>query len=162
IMTSYKPNREEFLLAAESILKQTWRNLELIIVDDATPGEPPKVLEDIEHSDDRVKVLRLETNGGTYVARNIGFHHAMGDYVTGQDSDDWSHPERIARQVDYLEATPSAPAVVTRAIRTDENLVRVVPGISPDRICGVRLVTRAYIVHKIGGYVIAIEAAAEG
>jgi len=159
IMTSYKPNREEFLLAAESILKQTWRNLELIIVDDATPGEPPKVLEDIEHSDDRVKVLRLETNGGTYVARNIGFHHAMGDYVTGQDSDDWSHPERIARQVDYLEATPSAPAVVTRAIRTDENLVRVVPGISPDRICEVSLMTRADIVHKIGGYLPARKAA---
>lgn len=159
IMTSYKPNSQEFLLAAESILKQTWRNLELIIVDDATPGEPPKVLDDIQHSDDRVKVLRLESNGGTYVARNIGFHHARGDYVTGQDSDDWSHPERIARQVEYLEATPSAPAVVTRAIRTDENLVRVVPGVAPDRICEVSLMTRADIIRKIGGYLPARKAA---
>lgn len=159
IMTSYKPKRQEFLLAAKSILKQTWRNLELIIVDDATPGEPPKVLDEIERSDDRVRVLRLELNRGTYVARNIGFHHARGEYVTGQDSDDWSHPERIVRQAEYLEATPSAPAVVTKAIRTDENLVRVVPGVAPNRICEVSLMTRADIVRKIGGFLPARKAA---
>ena len=54
--------------------------------------------------DPRVRVIRMVANGGTYVARNAGLDAATGDFVTFQDSDDWSHPLRLERQVAPLLA----------------------------------------------------------
>lgn len=91
--------------AAESILKQTWRNLELIIVDDASDDATWDILQDIAASDPRVKVFRNIKNVGPYISKNIALAYSKGDYITGQDSDDWSHPQRIEKQALYLEAT---------------------------------------------------------
>lgn len=91
--------------AAESILKQTWRNLELIIVDDASDDATWDILQDIAASDSRVKIFKNIKNVGPYISKNIALAYSKGDYITGQDSDDWSHPQRIEKQALYLEAT---------------------------------------------------------
>lgn len=152
IMTSYKPEERVLKLAVDSILRQSWRNLELIIVDDASPAEFAPILSRLESIDRRIRVLRGTENRGTYQARNLGFAAASGEYVTGQDSDDWSHPQRLEHQVQYLEANPEASGVVVEAIRLNNDLVRMFPGRIPNRLCEVSLMLRANLANEIGGY----------
>lgn len=153
IMTSYKPESETFLLAVESILNQSWRNLELIIVDDASPPEYKDTLQQAKRLDPRVTVIEIPENGGTYRARNVGLGVASGEFITGQDSDDWSHPARITMQVRYMLDDPAASGVVVEAIRVNEELIRTFPGRLPQRPCEVSLMTRASLANELGGYV---------
>lgn len=152
IMTSYKPEREDFLTAVASVVKQSWQNLELIIVDDASPNEFKPVLTEAEELDHRVRIIRLKENGGTYRARNIGISAATGEFITGQDSDDWSHPERLAIQIEYLLENPSVPGVIVEAIRADNALVRTFPGRIPHGPCEVSFMLRVELAREVGGY----------
>lgn len=94
IMPAY--NAEKTLeLAARSILNQTWRRLELIILDDASSDGTWEIARKIAASDERVKIFRNAANVGPYVSKNVGLRVARGDYVTGHDADDWAHPERL-------------------------------------------------------------------
>jgi len=85
--------------AAQSILNQTWRNLELLIVDDCSTDGTWAVLQQIAANDDRVKIRRNKVNVGPYVSKNIALTMAQGDYVTGHDADDWAHPQRLENHV---------------------------------------------------------------
>lgn len=85
--------------AANSILNQTWRNLELLIVDDASEDGTWAVLQEIAASDHRVKILRNKVNVGPYVSKNLALMGARGEWITGHDSDDWAHPQRIERHM---------------------------------------------------------------
>lgn len=153
IMTSYAPDETAFEVAVKSILDQSWKNLELIVVDDASPGGPPKILDALAAEDSRVRVIVLEENRGTYYARNVGLKAAHGVYATGQDSDDWSHPDRIKIQVDALEDEPSLAGVLGHALRSDANLYRVTPGKSSRRICEVSLMFPTSLAREVGGYI---------
>lgn len=82
-------------MATRSVLKQTWRNLELLIVDDASDDGTWGRMQAIAASDSRVRILRNKVNVGPYVSKNIALANAQGDYVTGHDADDWAHPMRI-------------------------------------------------------------------
>lgn len=152
IMTSYKPDCEAFLVAVQSILKQSWQNIELIIVDDASPREFKGVLTKAKNLDSRVKLIELPVNGGTYRARNAGIELATGEFITGQDSDDWSHPERIAHEVGYMLANPASTGVAVEAIRVDNDLVRMFPGRIPHRLCEVSLMLKTDLAREVGGY----------
>lgn len=152
ILTSYKPDEDAFLLSVRSILNQSWQNLELLILDDASPIKYRRILRKAEALDPRVRVIRVPVNGGTYRARNVGIEAATGDFITGQDSDDWSHPDRIRHQVEYLQDRPSVPGVVVEAIRTDDRLVRMSPGRIPHRWCEVSLMLATRLARDVGGY----------
>lgn len=152
IMTSYAPDIAAFETAVRSILTQSWSRLELIIVDDATPGGTPRTVRTIAEQDPRVKLIELTENRGTYHARNVGLKHAGGEFVTGQDSDDWSHPDRLFKQVSILVGDTEASGVVTKAMRTDDNLIRSLRGIDPERLCEVSLMFRADVARRMGGY----------
>ena len=88
--------------AIRSILCQTWENLELIIVNDASEDNTGEIIKEWELKDSRVRLVFLQQNVGTYVAKNIGLQYAKGEFVTCHDSDDWSHPLKIERQVTPL------------------------------------------------------------
>src|SRR5690606_9419641 len=60
--------------------------------------------------DARIHLLRHEQNQGTYAARNTALSVAQGEFVTGQDADDWSHPRRIERQISSLQDDPEVVA----------------------------------------------------
>lgn len=108
--------------AVRSILAQSWRNLELIIVDDSGSTQLHEIAE--KYSDTgRVRVIQRPENGGTYVARNTGMDAASGDFVTFQDSDDWSHPRRIEYQLRPLLDDSSLLATQSLAFRVKSNLV---------------------------------------
>src|SRR5699024_495983 len=90
--------------AINSILTQTWRNLELIIVDDCSTDNTVNVIKDYIKQNSRIRLYSTPNNSGPYVARNIALNEAKGEFVTINDSDDWSHAEKIEKQVNHLLA----------------------------------------------------------
>jgi hypothetical protein len=159
LMTTYRPEPAPLRAAVESVLAQSWTNLELLLLDDASPDEHVPVLEEIADLDPRIRLIRLPENGGTYRARNAGLRAAAGEFVTNHDDDDWSHPRRIERQVDPLLQQPELPATRAAAVTADEALVRSRPGYNPVAPHAATLMFRAEQARALGGYLSARRAA---
>lgn len=85
-----------------SILKQTWTNLELLVVDDCSNDNTVQIVNEFALKDKRIKLIGTKENGGAYVARNIALTVATGVFITINDADDWSHPVKIESQVLHL------------------------------------------------------------
>lgn len=94
--------------AAQSILDQTWRNLELLIVDDASEDRTWSILQQIAASDSRVRILRNRVNVGPYVSKNFALKQAAGEWITGHDADDWAMPKRLEDQFRITAAENAA------------------------------------------------------
>jgi glycosyltransferase involved in cell wall biosynthesis len=122
IVTSYRPG-VGLITAVRSLLAQSWANLEVLIIDDASPPGHETMLDRCRAMDPRVRVVELPVNGGTYAARNTGLDLAAGEYVTFQDSDDWSHPRRLERQVEPLLADATVLATTSAGLRVTEDLL---------------------------------------
>ena len=150
IMTAYKA--EDLIHnAVNSVLHQSWKNLELIIVDDCSPDDTLMMLEGLKNSDDRIRIFKTQKNGGTYVAKNYGLTKAKGAYITFHDSDDWLHPEKIRLQVEHLEnSPPNILGSTTNYIRVDENSTIHFRGKGAIRHACITLMIRADILPTIG------------
>ena len=92
--------------AVESVLNQTFRDFEFIIVDDGATEECRNYLESL--TDERVRIIRNPENLGITKSLNIGFRAAQGKYIARMDADDVCMPERFQRQYDFMESHPSA------------------------------------------------------
>lgn len=101
----------------QSALAQTYTNLELIIIDD---GSEPPIHSQLECSDPRIRWIRKENNSGPGASREIGRQHVRGDYIQYLDSDDYLHPEKIARQVAWMQAQPAAGMCYCTSLVFDE------------------------------------------
>ncbi|EOS48867.1 hypothetical protein C809_01978 [Lachnospiraceae bacterium MD335] len=96
----------------ESIRKQTYKNLEIILVDDGSPDNSGDICEDYADKDRRIKVIH-KCNGGLSDARNIGIEFASGEYICFVDSDDWLdldmlellHKVCVDRKADIVECS---------------------------------------------------------
>ncbi len=104
-------------LSVMSILNHGYRNLELVVVDDCSTDGTLEALRRIESGDRRVRVIARDGNAGTYVCRNVGLLRARGEFVAFQDSDDWSHPDRIGKSVAVLASAPGTVALTTGQVR---------------------------------------------
>jgi glycosyltransferase involved in cell wall biosynthesis len=102
--------------AIESVLEQTWKNLELIVVDDGSTDETPQVVG--RFADHRLKYVRQE-NQGPNAARNRGIRESRGEFVAFLDSDDWWLPDKICRQVSVAVANSKAGLVYSLAVSVD-------------------------------------------
>lgn len=107
--------------AVRSILAQTHRQLELIVVDDASRDDTLAILTRLQAEDERLRVLSCRRNRGTYWAKNLGIRHARGRFVTLQDSDDTSAADRIQKQLAALAASRDAVAATCNYVRVDAN-----------------------------------------
>lgn len=105
--------------AVRSILAQTHRRIELIVVDDASRDDTPSILTGLQAEDERLKVLFCRQNRGTYWAKNLGIRHARGEFVTMQDSDDVSKPDRIQKQLAALRDGRGAVVASCNYVRVD-------------------------------------------
>jgi glycosyltransferase involved in cell wall biosynthesis len=113
-------NGERFLRPAiESILAQTYRDFEFVIVDDGSTDRSVSVVESYE--DPRIRLVALGRNTGLPAALNAGLGAARGDLVARQDADDLAHPERLERQVAFLQAQPDVALVGSRGHLMDED-----------------------------------------
>lgn len=90
----------------ESIVNQTYHNLEIILVDDGSPDNCPKMCEDWANRDKRIKVIHKE-NGGLSDARNAGMKIATGEYISFIDSDDWIDIETYSLVMEKVFLTHS-------------------------------------------------------
>ena len=86
----------------DSLLAQTYRELEIILVDDGSPDNCPAICDDYAALDTRVKVVHKE-NGGLMSARQAGLKAAGGDYIGFVDGDDWIEPQMYQRFADVIE-----------------------------------------------------------
>lgn len=100
-------NGERYLREAiESMLRQTFTDFEFIIIDDASRDTTPFILADYAARDTRIAVITNERNLGLTASLNKGLALARGQYLARLDADDVALPERLARQVDFLEQHP--------------------------------------------------------
>lgn len=108
--------------AIESIMSQTWGNIEILVVDDCSTDNTKDIVSNYIKRDPRIRLIQTETNGGAYFARNLAISQATGDFVTLNDSDDWSHPQKIEVQVKHLIENPNVIGNTSQQIRATNEL----------------------------------------
>lgn len=128
VVSSYNPEPEQLITSVKSIINQSWKNLEILVVDDASTNDSYDIYKKIESMDDRLKIIYVDKNSGTYNARNVALGLAKGKFVTFQDVDDWSHPRRIEKQVDFLLSDKEKIACISFGLKSYENLIFSMPG----------------------------------
>lgn len=84
----------------DSILAQTWQDIEIILVDDGSKDECPQLCDQYAAKDARIRVIH-KPNGGLSDARNAGMRVAKGDWIYFIDSDDWMHPDALQQLYDF-------------------------------------------------------------
>lgn len=121
IIPTFSPGRR-IHTAVNSLLRQTWENLEILIVDDGSPSDYDHLFFELAELDSRIRIIRQASNSGAYTARNAGLAQADGVFVTTHDDDDWSHPDKIAEQASVLMADESVVATTVGHIRTTSDM----------------------------------------
>ncbi|MBW3468315.1 glycosyltransferase family 2 protein [Arthrospiribacter ruber] len=96
-------NGERYLKdAISSVLIQSFKNFELLIIDDGSSDQSLKIIEGI--NDSRIRIIRNNENKGIAFVRNLGLNQAKGKYLVWMDCDDIIHKDKFQKQIDYLES----------------------------------------------------------
>ncbi len=135
--------------SAQSVLDQTYNNLELIIVDDGSTDNTEDVVKSID--DERVIYIK-QTNQGACAARNNGIDHAKGEFIAFQDSDDVWHEDKLEKQIKCLKQT-GADMVVCKVVYIKKNTSKNAPyyfteGFIPQNTPPFGLSTQTFFVKK--------------
>lgn len=88
----------------ESVINQSFKEWELLVIDDGSSDNTVLIVVEFQNKDERIKLLKLEKNGGLSNARNKGCEIARGDFVAFLDSDDLWNPVKLERQVEYHQS----------------------------------------------------------
>lgn len=112
-------NAERFLeQAVRSVLDQSWTDLELIVVDDASTDRTAEILARLQEP--RLKLIRQPRNAGLVQAMNTALEQAQGEFIARMDADDVAMPERLAQQIALLRARAELAAVGSSCVVIDE------------------------------------------
>jgi len=147
--------------AIKSVLDQTYKCSELIIVDDASTDRSRKVVQSFE--DGRIELLVNETNQGLTYSLNRALEHASGEYIARQDADDISDPARLERQLQFLERHEDVAVVGTGAHLIDGGgriIDRRIPKCDPGfddflhkgHLIHGSIMARKSVLEDVGGY----------
>lgn len=104
----------------ESVLKQTYTNWEMVIVDDRSTDKTVQIVEEYQKKDQRIKLIQLEENSGSAVARNTAMENSAGQFIAFLDSDDMWYPTKLERQLRFMQKNDIAFSF-TKFERIQEN-----------------------------------------
>ncbi|ART78087.1 glycosyl transferase family A [Sutcliffiella horikoshii] len=126
-------NAEDLIeTSINSLRNQTWSNIEILVVDDCSSDATVRIVEEYARLDARISLIKAPTNGGAYASRNLALKQATGEFITINDADDWSHPQKIETQVVHLLKHSDIVGNFSQQARTTNNLTfyrRGKPGI---------------------------------
>jgi glycosyltransferase involved in cell wall biosynthesis len=159
-------NGDRYLAQAiESVLSQTLRDLELVIVDDGSTDRSRAIVESLAGRDDRVRLIVNEANLGLAAALNRGWQAARAPYIARLDADDVALPDRLSLQVAFLDSNPAVAVVGGASIRIDAAGNRGAMMLFPTTDRGIRAtltrrcciphsgaVIRKRVLEEVGGY----------
>ena len=129
-------NVEKYLRkCVKSIQQQTYKDLEIILVDDGSPDKCPLICDELSWYDDRIKVIHKE-NGGLSSARNEGLNVASGDYVTFVDSDDEINPRMYECMLQAMSVTNADISMCGCHTVTDAGAVLATDKFTEGRVYG--------------------------
>lgn len=149
IMSAY--NSGEYIeVAILSILNQTLKDFELIIIDDCSTDNAPEVIKKYQELDQRIVAIRNQANSGVAFSRNNGIKLAKASYIAVMDSDDIAYPERLEKQYKYMKENPDVALAGCGAEIMDENgriLKKRIGLTDPDEI-KFRMLLRNPFIHS--------------
>lgn len=86
----------------KSVLKQTYENIELLIIDDCSSDGTEEFIEKLKLNDSRIKYFKNKKNSGAAISRNLGVSYAVGEYIAFIDSDDIWFEDKLSRQIEFM------------------------------------------------------------
>ena len=96
-------NSEKFIIQTiQSVQNQTYKNWEMIIVDDASTDKTTSIIKEMAIGEERIRFIQLSKNSGTGIARNTALNEAKGKYIAFLDADDLWKPQKLDKQIDFL------------------------------------------------------------
>lgn len=105
--------------ALKSVVAQTYQNWEVLVVDDGSTDETEEIVAEFNKQNNRIRYIRLDSNRGACVARNVGIDESKGEYITFLDSDDEYLPEKIQLQVEVFQKSDLSNVGVVSCGRLD-------------------------------------------
>jgi len=139
-------NKERYIAECiQSLLKQTYDNIEIIVVDDCSTDSSAAIVR--EFDDPRITLLRNDQNRGLTRSLNRALSVATGTYIARQDADDLSDPKRFERQVQYLERHDDVALVGTGAHLIDEHGDIFQKRVVLENVTRDRLLEKNHIIH---------------
>ncbi len=152
--------------AIQSVLSQTHRELELIVVDDCSTDGTAELVQQYAAADRRLRYLPMSTRGGPAVARNTGIRVAQGDWIAFQDSDDEWRPGKLERQLQAVSSDDTGLVCCSyqvshfdeplRELRPDDRMLTL-PRMPIDVLYGLPFIAPTWLVRqdvfkRIGGF----------
>ncbi len=153
--------------AVASVLVQTFTDFEFVIADDGSRDGSWEALTLLAQGDPRIRLLRNASNLGASAARNQAMDQARGEFIAGQDADDISQPDRLKRQVEFLDAHPEIGVLGTAPTFVDESGEFLGDGSVPTRteddelqpllleincFCAPSVMFRRHLLDLVSGY----------
>ncbi len=110
----------------DSILKQTYKNFELLLIDDGSPDKCPKICDAYAKKDKRIKVIHKK-NAGLVAARNTGIENSQGNYICYVDGDDWILPDLLEEVNKIIEKYKDIDMICYKARRVFTDYTKEIP-----------------------------------
>lgn len=143
-------NVEKYLKRCiNSILSQNYKNIEIILVDDGSPDNCPKICDDFKKKDSRIKVIH-KTNGGLSSARLAGFEEALGEYILFIDSDDYIEKDMVEKLVCSINKNNADLAICGYCTQIEQNSIKNLLPYDKETLQGYQQITNEYILPLIG------------
>lgn len=138
-------NNESYLKKAiESVLSQSFKNFEFLIVNDASTDNSFNIIESFAKNDKRIKVINNIKKIGLTKSLNRALRQAQGEYIARMDGDDICFPERLARQFTFMEKNQNIGFCGTAPILIDKNDKKIGKKIHPVKNKDIRRVVLSY------------------
>lgn len=143
-------NVEKYLSRCiESICNQTYRNLEVLLIDDGSTDQSGEICKRYQNADERIVYIKKE-NGGQASARNVGLDHSTGDYIAFVDSDDYMEKTMFAEMMSVIIDTKSDLCIcgINKIRRGEKTTIKLV---NQENIYTTSELMKAYFVQDIVG-----------